>query len=1058
MVPVPLPDAAAPQLPAPQLELPVDEVVVVVEPLAPLHEALPVPPLVEELLVSVVELELEPLLLPPPHAVRPRSAVAATASVVFVLLFILRPFLLDSRCDARRRAPSGSGHLRTRPGPVTSLDSATARIRYVADCSTTPMCPDRAAGGASARALGPEGSAASAVARGGDDRRRRKRERSACRRAELRIPIGGARAGTSLAEALAMTLRKTTLVLASLAGLTLAGCQGPGATSDGPWADPVALDGPRNETLAAVAADTHVPAAVLYALAYQQSRFEDPEVTTDAPMDEAFALDDADLAAATDPWSDAMPDEDGEPLQLVDDTSPVEGLEAVSAEIAADPSAADFVLGSEVSAVDPELAQTVTPTADEIEAEEAADPHGTQDSAGVFFLTSEQVHWAASTLGVDEELVQSDLETNARAAAALLLADLRVSGLSPTTATHHQWEDAMVRFVGLDPSDDVGRLARDELHAILALGFDHHTLDGEEMLMVNLGGAHLDLGPTGTMDTIDTSAPETSAGGGVAVEALTSGYPALHWVAASSSNYSRGRGMSVRYVVVHDMEGTLSGAISVFRTPGRQASAHYLVRASDGYIVQMVNESDTAWHSGNWLVNHSSIGIEHEGFADRPRGGGYYTSTLYQSSARLTCAIANRYHIPIDRRHIVGHGNVPSSSSSTNWCSDAQGNAGVCGGASHHHDPGRYWDWTLYMGLVARCASGRPVTTPPTSTTPHPTARRTQHAITTGWGGQRAVVDADGALHVFGVDAAHRLVELVRSGSTFAPMHVIAGGVHGYPAAAVSGDRIVVAVRGADDRVHVLRSSVGRWDAAIVLDGLTVSTMPSLFVNQDGRVEIFVRGSDLALWHAAERSPGGDFGQWWSLGGHLSTMPTVVADAQHRPHVFAIGDASGHVWTRVRTAPTEWPAWSYLSAVGNTPVSPLALSDGRLAVFTRDPTGRLVAQVSETSGRWSASPRTIGGTFTGNVVATLDAHDRVNVFGRGTDGAVYRVVRSTNGHWGSFARLGGRVTMGPAVVRTSRGLEVFVAGRNHGLYHAWQAPTRTGWAGWSGRGGRFGWL
>lgn len=93
---VPLVEPAAPQLPAPQLELPVDEVVVVVEPLAPLHDALPVPPLVDELLVSVVEPELLPLLLlPPPHAVRPRSAVAATASVVFVLLFIRRPFLFD---------------------------------------------------------------------------------------------------------------------------------------------------------------------------------------------------------------------------------------------------------------------------------------------------------------------------------------------------------------------------------------------------------------------------------------------------------------------------------------------------------------------------------------------------------------------------------------------------------------------------------------------------------------------------------------------------------------------------------------------------------------------------------------------------------------------------------------------------------------------------------------------------------------------------------------------------------------------------------------------------
>ena len=866
-----------------------------------------------------------------------------------------------------------------------------------------------------------------------------------------------------LAKHLAMQHRTTFLSsVVTLSGLALAGCHGH-APTDTTWAQPVTLDGARNDVFAAVASETHVPVAVLYALAYQQSRFEDPDVTFDSAMDDPITTIDPALAAAPDAWTDASPDEAGEPTLLVDERAPVAGLEDYAATIAIDPASAAYVLGAPSDAADPMLNPTMPLPSEAVAREEGVgDEHASTSAASLFFLTPDQVMWASTTLSITEEDVRSDLESSTRAAAALLLGDLAVSHTPVDAASHARWEEAMVRFVGLDPAGEAGRLAQEDFHAILHEGFDTTTVDGEQMLMVNAGGATLPS--LASMPSTTTQPAETASGGAVATEsALSSDYPATEWIAASSSNYTSGRGMSIRYVVIHDMEGTLNGAIGVFTNPGAGASAHYNIRARDGHIVQMVREADTAWHSGNWIINHSSIGIEHEGFADHPQGGGYYTATMYEASARLTCAIAHRYGIPVDRRHIFGHGNVSTNSMSTALCSDAQANASVCGGSSHHHDPGRYWDWTLYMNLVARCVRGQssPTPTPHPSPAPRPMPAQ-QHALTTGWGGQHALVDASGAVHVFATDAAHRLVEIVRTGSSWSGFHVVdAGGdVHGYPAAIASGDRIVVAVRGVDDRIHVARSSGGTWSNALVLGALTVDTMPSLLVNEDGRVEVFTRGrTDGALYHAAERSPGGDFGQWWNLGGHLTTMPTVTLDAQHHAHVFAIGDADGHVWTRERTSPTTWASWVYLNVTGNSVVSPLRLPDGRLAVFTRNHNGRLVSQVQDSSRRWSLTPHTIGGVLTSNVVAIVDARGRVNVFGRGTDGATYRVVQSASGRWGGFARLGGRAIMGPAVVRTTSGLEVFVAGTNHGLYQAWQTTaSRSGWAGWQGRGGRIGWL
>jgi hypothetical protein len=173
------------------------------------------------------------------------------------------------------------------------------------------------------------------------------------------------------------------------------------------------------------------------------------------------------------------------------------------------------------------------------------------------------------------------------------------------------------------------------------------------------------------------------------------------FVPANTGNYNTGRDESIGMVVIHDMEGTYSGSIAWFEDPAAAACAHYLIRSSDGQITQMVHDEDTAWHSGNHVVNNSSIGIEHEGFAHT--GSTWYTEAMYQSSALLTRWITDSYSIPKDRTHIIGHYEVPDPD-----------HAGWYGGANNHHDPcdswngnptwhnntACYWDWDHYMSLV----------------------------------------------------------------------------------------------------------------------------------------------------------------------------------------------------------------------------------------------------------------------------------------------------------------------------------------------------------------------
>ncbi|MEU8712940.1 MULTISPECIES: N-acetylmuramoyl-L-alanine amidase [unclassified Streptomyces] len=152
------------------------------------------------------------------------------------------------------------------------------------------------------------------------------------------------------------------------------------------------------------------------------------------------------------------------------------------------------------------------------------------------------------------------------------------------------------------------------------------------------------------------------------------------WVAASPANYrtaNRPDDYPVDRVVIHVTQGGYASAVKVFQDPAHEAAAHYIVR-KDGRITQLVRELDVAFHAGNRSYNERSVGIEHEGFVDRPQD---FTAAMYAASARLTAAICRRYGMAMDREHVIGHVEVPGTD---------------------HTDPGTHWDWDRYMGLVRR--------------------------------------------------------------------------------------------------------------------------------------------------------------------------------------------------------------------------------------------------------------------------------------------------------------------------------------------------------------------
>ncbi|MEV6162162.1 peptidoglycan recognition family protein [Streptomyces sp. NPDC052052] len=170
-----------------------------------------------------------------------------------------------------------------------------------------------------------------------------------------------------------------------------------------------------------------------------------------------------------------------------------------------------------------------------------------------------------------------------------------------------------------------------------------------------------------------------------AAAASTTDYSLATWTPASTSNYTtstRPSAYPVDYVIIHVTQETFADTIGIFQNSAKQVSAHYVVRSADGYIAQCVREKNIAWHAGNWDYNTRSIGIEHEGWVDQPE---YFTNAMYEQSALLTASICDRYGIPKDRAHILGHAQVPGST---------------------HTDPGSEWDWVRYIRLVNLYSAG----------------------------------------------------------------------------------------------------------------------------------------------------------------------------------------------------------------------------------------------------------------------------------------------------------------------------------------------------------------
>jgi hypothetical protein len=308
-------------------------------------------------------------------------------------------------------------------------------------------------------------------------------------------------------------------------------------------------------------------------------------------------------------------------------------------------------------------------------------------------------------------------------------------------------------------------------------------------------------------------------------------------------------------------------------------------------------------------------------------------------------------------------------------------------------------------------------------------------------------------------------------------------------------------IRGTDGGIYQWAYNGSQWVGWNSLGGYVHGNAEVVSLGS-GRYDVFVRGSDRALWHCST-TDGSTWSAWESLGGDFGAHISAVATEAGLIHVFGKSNVTGEVLHKWYAGGVWGPSQTGFENLGAKVVGPIeAVATGnQLFLFALLGTDRSAWWNRYDGSQWSGWA-TLGGTFLGRFSAAALGNGKIGLVGKGWSGAVLhktwsgsswnswskvsldaqqivgnpaivstgaasdttpsfaifvhaptgklQVLRNTAGTWGSWLSLGGDIVGSPSVVSWGPGrLDVFVRDKNDVMLHkffdggAWY-PTTTG--------------
>jgi hypothetical protein len=270
----------------------------------------------------------------------------------------------------------------------------------------------------------------------------------------------------------------------------------------------------------------------------------------------------------------------------------------------------------------------------------------------------------------------------------------------------------------------------------------------------------------------------------------------------------------------------------------------------------------------------------------------------------------------------------------------------------------------------------------------------------------------------------------------------------------------------------------GSWSGWIAMGGASDkwsgNALPAVGVNKDGRLEVFIVGTNSSIYHAYQKVAGSSAATNWSAFSIVSSSRvsqtgklTVGKWSNGALDLFVIGTDTilYHNYQKTAGNSTSWSGFTGLG--GNweegADISVASENDGRVDVFVIDGLGSLQNnfQTSINSTNWNGWHNISSAVgITSRTTVARDAFGILNAFVLGTDGICYyktETAANSPASWTSWSSLGTNkwaTDAKPVIAQDQNGaLELFIVGSNQSVYHNYQSSGA--WHGWVSLGGTF---
>lgn len=267
------------------------------------------------------------------------------------------------------------------------------------------------------------------------------------------------------------------------------------------------------------------------------------------------------------------------------------------------------------------------------------------------------------------------------------------------------------------------------------------------------------------------------------------------------------------------------------------------------------------------------------------------------------------------------------------------------------------------------------------------------YGYATHYGGQQFLSGPDASassdeIFVRGLDNAAWEVPFNPAAGTFSGSTSLGGVITADPGAVANGTRIDLLVRGSDNQMYHKIFNGTTWSAWSVLGGvLTTGPDASLRAGTPGHVDAWVGGTDAQLYHMWSDDGGNTWTPWQALGGILTSDPRAVSWSSTRVDVFVRGTDNA-LWHKFWDISIGWSNWEQLGGILTSAPDVASCTVGHLDVFVRG-TDNGIWNKSWNGSAWSAwTP--LGGVWTSSVSAVCRPNTNIiDLFMLGTDNQVW---------------------------------------------------------------------